>query len=48
MLVLAATTGQNAIRQAEEFQKAVQVTGIFLAKLDGTAKGELWWPFGIS
>lgn len=39
LLVLDATTGQNAIRQAEEFQKLVQVTGIFLAKLDGTAKG---------
>lgn len=39
LLVLDATTGQNAIRQAQEFQKAVNVTGIFLAKLDGTAKG---------
>ncbi|HVX85045.1 MAG TPA: signal recognition particle-docking protein FtsY [Phycisphaerae bacterium] len=39
LLVLDATTGQNAIRQAQEFLKAVQVTGIFLAKLDGTAKG---------
>jgi fused signal recognition particle receptor len=39
LLVLDATTGQNAIRQAEEFKKAIDVTGIFLAKLDGTAKG---------
>ena len=39
ILVLDATTGQNAIRQAEEFMKAVHVSGIFLAKLDGTAKG---------
>jgi fused signal recognition particle receptor len=39
LLVLDATTGQNAIRQAEMFSKAVQVTGVFLAKLDGTAKG---------
>src|SRR5690606_23227239 len=39
MLVLDATSGQNALRQAEEFTKAVDVTGIFLAKLDGTAKG---------
>jgi fused signal recognition particle receptor len=39
LLVLDATTGQNAIRQAEEFKKAIEVTGIFLAKLDGTAKG---------
>jgi fused signal recognition particle receptor len=39
LLVLDATTGQNAIRQAEEFGKAIAVSGIFLAKLDGTAKG---------
>jgi fused signal recognition particle receptor len=39
LLVLDATTGQNAIRQAQEFSKAVQVSGILLAKLDGTAKG---------
>ena len=39
ILVLDATTGQNAVRQAEEFTKAINVTGLFLAKLDGTAKG---------
>ena len=39
LLVLDATTGQNAISQAEHFGNAVQVTGLFLAKLDGTAKG---------
>lgn len=39
LLVLDATLGQNALRQAEEFTKAAGVTGIFLAKLDGTAKG---------
>lgn len=39
MLVLDATTGQNAIAQARNFSKAVSVTGIMLAKLDGTAKG---------
>lgn len=39
MLVLDATTGQNAIQQAHNFGQAVGVTGIFLAKLDGTAKG---------
>jgi fused signal recognition particle receptor len=39
LLVLDATTGQNAIVQAESFKKAVQCTGIILAKLDGTAKG---------
>ncbi len=39
LLVLDATAGQNALRQAEEFTKAVRPTGLFLAKLDGTAKG---------
>ncbi len=39
LLVLDATTGQNAISQARVFMQAVDVTGIFLAKLDGTAKG---------
>jgi fused signal recognition particle receptor len=39
LLVLDATTGQNAIAQAEVFTKAIKCTGIILAKLDGTAKG---------
>ena len=39
LMVLDATTGQNAISQAKMFKLAVDVTGIFLAKLDGTAKG---------
>jgi fused signal recognition particle receptor len=39
LLILDATTGQNAIAQAEMFTKAVQCTGIVLTKLDGTAKG---------
>jgi fused signal recognition particle receptor len=39
LLVLDATTGQNAISQARLFQEAVGVTGIILTKLDGTAKG---------
>ena len=39
MLVLDAGTGQNALTQAQAFQKAVGVTGISLTKLDGTAKG---------
>jgi fused signal recognition particle receptor len=39
ILVLDATTGQNAVRQAEEFTRAISVSGLFLAKLDGTAKG---------
>lgn len=39
LLVLDATTGQNAINQAKEFKKATDITGIVLTKLDGTAKG---------
>jgi fused signal recognition particle receptor len=39
ILVLDATTGQNGLSQAKYFTEAVGVTGIFLAKLDGTAKG---------
>jgi fused signal recognition particle receptor len=39
LLVLDATTGQNAIVQAKMFTQAIDVTGIFLAKLDGTARG---------
>lgn len=39
LLVLDATTGQNAVIQAESFHKSVSLTGIVLTKLDGTAKG---------
>jgi len=39
LLVLDATTGQNALAQARQFTEAVGVTGIVLTKLDGTAKG---------
>lgn len=39
ILVVDGTTGQNAIIQAKIFTEAIQVTGIFLAKLDGTARG---------
>lgn len=39
LLVLDANTGQNAIRQAEEFKKASAVTGLVLTKIDGTARG---------
>ncbi len=39
ILVLDATVGQNAIQQAKIFSESTQVTGIFLSKLDGTAKG---------
>jgi fused signal recognition particle receptor len=39
LLVLDATTGQNAISQAKQFMSAIPLTGIVLAKLDGTARG---------
>ncbi len=39
LLVLDATTGQNAIMQAKEFKNAAEITGLVLNKLDGTAKG---------
>ncbi|WP_456373066.1 signal recognition particle-docking protein FtsY [Thiolapillus sp.] len=39
MLVVDATTGQNAVNQAEQFSKAIPLTGITLTKLDGTARG---------
>jgi len=39
LLVVDATTGQNALRQAELFNETIGITGIALAKLDGTAKG---------
>ncbi|MBE6606596.1 MAG: signal recognition particle-docking protein FtsY [Ruminococcaceae bacterium] len=39
LLVLDATTGQNAVNQAKEFKNAANITGLVLTKLDGTAKG---------
>ena len=39
LLVLDATTGQNAVHQAKEFKEASKITGLVLTKLDGTAKG---------
>lgn len=39
LLVLDATTGQNAVNQAREFKNVADITGIVLTKLDGTAKG---------
>ena len=44
LLVLDATTGQNAVNQAREFQKAAGITGIILTKLDGTSKGGVVIP----
>lgn len=43
MLILDATTGQNAIQQAKVFAQAINISGILLAKLDGTAKGGVVW-----
>ncbi|MBQ2812838.1 MAG: signal recognition particle-docking protein FtsY, partial [Clostridia bacterium] len=39
LLVLDATTGQNAVNQAREFKNVAEITGIVLTKLDGTARG---------
>jgi len=39
LLVLDATTGQNAVQQAQKFKQAADITGLILTKLDGTAKG---------
>ncbi|RLC79857.1 MAG: signal recognition particle-docking protein FtsY [Chloroflexi bacterium] len=44
LLVLDATTGQNALSQAVHFKEVVDITGIVLAKLDGTAKGGAVFP----
>ncbi len=44
LLVLDATMGQNAIQHAKVFGNAINVTGIFLAKLDGSAKGGVIFP----
>jgi fused signal recognition particle receptor len=43
MLILDATNGQNAIQQAKVFAQAINISGILLAKLDGTAKGGVVW-----
>ena len=45
LLVLDATTGQNALIQIEEFQKIAPITGIIMTKLDGTAKGGILIAF---
>ncbi len=45
MLVLDAGTGQNALSQAQQFHEAVDLTGLTLTKLDGTAKGGLSSPW---
>ncbi|MGQ9818325.1 MAG: signal recognition particle-docking protein FtsY [Candidatus Kapaibacteriales bacterium] len=47
LLVLDATTGQNAIQQAKEFMKVAPISGIVLTKLDGTAKGGVIVPIAM-
>ncbi len=44
LLVLDATTGQNALTQAQSFQKTTQTTGLIMTKLDGTARGGILVP----
>jgi len=44
LLVLDATTGQNAVQQAKLFKEVADITGIVLTKLDGTAKGGIVFP----
>lgn len=46
LLVLDATTGQNALNQAKEFVNAVGITGVILAKLDSSAKGGMVFAIG--
>lgn len=46
LLVLDATTGQNALSQAKHFKDSVNITGVVLAKLDGTAKGGVVFAIG--
>jgi fused signal recognition particle receptor len=47
LLVLDATTGQNGLQQARLFGEAVEVTGVCLTKLDGTAKGGIVLPIAV-
>lgn len=47
LLVLDATTGQNAMNQAAEFKKVTSLTGVALTKLDGTAKGGMAIPLKV-
>lgn len=47
LIVLDATTGQNALSQAKEFGKVTRLTGMVLTKLDGTAKGGVVFPLQV-
>jgi fused signal recognition particle receptor len=46
LLVLDASTGQNAVSQAKHFKESVDITGVVLTKLDGTAKGGVVFSIG--
>ena len=46
LLVIDATTGQNGVNQALTFIEAVNITGLIVTKLDGSAKGGLLWIMG--
>ena len=47
LLVLDATTGQNAVSQLREFKNVTDITGLILTKLDGTAKGGVIYPLQV-
>lgn len=47
LLVLDATTGQNAVMQAKEFNRVTHISGLILTKLDGTAKGGVVFPLQL-
>ena len=47
LLVLDATTGQNAVNQLREFKNVTDITGLILTKLDGTAKGGVIFPLQV-
>lgn len=47
LLVLDATTGQNAVYQAKEFNKVTNISGIVITKMDGTAKGGVVFPLQV-
>lgn len=47
LLVLDATTGQNALSQLKEFKKVTDITGLILTKLDGSAKGGIIYPLQV-
>ena len=47
LLVLDATTGQNAVNQLREFKNVTEITGLILTKLDGTSKGGVIFPLQV-